>query len=157
MAQKTEEQAPAATEASEKDSPLLDLSDQSVKKLLKAGKARGYVTHDELNAVLPSEEVTPDQIEDTMAMLNDMGITVVEQEEGEEAAEARRGGRRPDEEEGRAVMAQSLPVKTETRAEPPSAPTIPCACTCARWARWSCSRARARSPLPSASRPAARR
>ena len=119
MAQKTEEQAPNASETSEKDSPLLDLSDQSVKKLIKAGKARGYVTHDELNAVLPSEEVTPDQIEDTMALLNDMGITVVEQEEGEEPEAADEVAAAPDDEDsGRAVMAPSLPAKTETRAEP---------------------------------------
>ena len=117
MAQKTEEQAPATAEAAEKDSPLLDLTDQSVKKLLKAGKARGYVTHDELNAVLPSEEVTPDQIEDTMAMLNDMGITVVEQEEGEDAADGPEEAT-PDDDENRSVMAQQLPVKTETKAEP---------------------------------------
>ena len=51
MAQKSEQQAQAPTETAEKDSPLLDLSDQSVKKLIKAGKARGYVTHDELNAL----------------------------------------------------------------------------------------------------------
>ncbi len=118
-AQKTEEPAGSA-EAVEKDAPLLDLSDQSVKRLLKVGKQRGYVTHDELNAVLPSEEVTPDQIEDTMAMLSDMGITVVEQEDGEEGAEpadtAVAGA--ADDEEGRSVMAQSLPAKTETRAEP---------------------------------------
>jgi RNA polymerase primary sigma factor len=117
MAQKSEEQAPAATEAGEKDSPLLDLSDQSVKRLLKAGKARGYVTHDELNSVLPSEEVTPDQIEDTMAMLSDMGITVVDQEEGEEP-EAADEAAPDDEDSGRAVMAPSLPAKSETRAEP---------------------------------------
>ena len=100
MVQKTEEQAPTAAEAPEKDSPLLDLSDQSVKKLLKIGKTRGYVTHDELNAVLPSEEVTPDQIEDTMAMLNDMGITVVEQEEGEDG-EAATDEAPAEDEEGR--------------------------------------------------------
>ena len=119
MAQKTEEQAPAAAETTEKDAPLLDLTDQSVKKLLKIGKTRGYVTHEELNAVLPSEEVTPDQIEDTMAMLNDMGITVVEQEESEDAAEGADEAVAADtEEESRSVMAQTLPAKTETKAEP---------------------------------------
>ncbi|MFM9943441.1 MAG: RNA polymerase sigma factor RpoD [Hyphomicrobiaceae bacterium] len=119
MAQKSEAQAQAPAETAEKDSPLLDLSDQSVKRLLKTGKARGYVTHDELNAVLPSEEVTPDQIEDTMAMLSDMGITVVEQEEGEEGAEAvDEVAAGPDEEESRSVVAQNAPAKTETRAEP---------------------------------------
>ena len=117
MAQKAEEQVSNSPETAEKDSPLLDLSDQSVKKLLKTGKARGYVTHDELNAVLPSEEVTPDQIEDTMAMLSDMGITVIEQEEGDEAEPAEDAAA-DDDESGRAVMAPSLPAKTETRSEP---------------------------------------
>jgi RNA polymerase primary sigma factor len=63
------------------DGPLLDLSDDAVKKMIKVAKKRGYVTMDELNAVLPSEEVTSEQIEDTMAMLSDMGINVVEDDE----------------------------------------------------------------------------
>ncbi|MDX2155595.1 MAG: RNA polymerase sigma factor RpoD [Hyphomicrobiaceae bacterium] len=115
MAQKTEDQAGAATDTVEKDSPLLDLTDQSVKRLLKLGKQRGYVTHDELNAVLPSEEVTPDQIEDTMAMLSEMGISVVEQEESDEAAAP---DEEPDEEDGRALVANNVPAKAEVRAEP---------------------------------------
>ena len=75
-------------QAETNEAPLLDLNDSAVKKLLKTAKRRGYVTHDELNAVMPSEEVTSEQIEDMMAMLNDMGINVVEQEEAEEAEEA---------------------------------------------------------------------
>jgi RNA polymerase primary sigma factor len=63
------------------DSPLLDLTDAAVKRLIKVAKARGYVTLDELNAVLPSDEVTSDQIEDIYAMLGEMGISVVESEE----------------------------------------------------------------------------
>jgi hypothetical protein len=58
------------------DGPLLDLSDDAVKKMIKAAKKRGYVTIDELNSVLPSEEVTSEQIEDTMSMLSDMGIRI---------------------------------------------------------------------------------
>ncbi|MEL6966929.1 MAG: sigma-70 family RNA polymerase sigma factor, partial [Pseudomonadota bacterium] len=69
------------------DRPLLDLNNDAVKKMIKAAKKRGYVTVDELNAVMPSEEVSPDQIEDTMSMLSEMGINVVEEEEAEEAAE----------------------------------------------------------------------
>ena len=69
------------------DSPLLDLSDAAVKRMIKAAKRRGFVTHDELNAVLPSEEVTSDQIEDIYAMLSEMGISVVESEEAEEGTE----------------------------------------------------------------------
>src|SRR5262249_33332012 len=67
------------------DSPLLDLSDAAVKKLIKTAKKRGYVTYEEVNAVLPSEEVSPDQIEDIMAMFSEMGINVVDEDEVEEA------------------------------------------------------------------------
>ncbi|HEY0919262.1 RNA polymerase sigma factor RpoD [Devosia sp.] len=66
------------------DSPLLDLSDAAVKKLIKVAKKRGYVTYEELNAVMPSEEVTSEQIEDIMAMFSDMGINVVDEDEVEE-------------------------------------------------------------------------
>ncbi|MGZ5867159.1 MAG: RNA polymerase sigma factor RpoD [Xanthobacteraceae bacterium] len=61
--------------------PLLDLTDAEVKKMIKLAKKRGYVTHEQINAVMPSEEVTSDQIEDVFAMLNEMGINVVENEE----------------------------------------------------------------------------
>src|SRR6202140_140645 len=70
--------------------PLLDLSDAGVKKMIKAAKKRGYVTYEQLNAVMPSEEVTSEQIEDTLAMLSEMGINVVESEETDpEGAEER--------------------------------------------------------------------
>ncbi len=75
-------EAGAVTEAP--DSPLLDLSDAAVKKLIKVAKKRGYVTYEEVNAVLPSEEVSPDQIEDIMAMFSDMGINVIDEDEVEE-------------------------------------------------------------------------
>ncbi len=68
------------------DSPLLDTLGAAVKKMVTKGKERGYVTYDELNAALPPEDVSSEQIEDTMAMLSEMGINVVENEEQEEAA-----------------------------------------------------------------------
>ena len=68
------------------DAPLLDASIQAVKKMLAGAKERGFVTYDELNRVLPSEKVSSEQIEDTMAMLSEMGVHVVESEEAEEAA-----------------------------------------------------------------------
>ena len=82
----TQEEAEPGPEAQGEghDSPVLDLSDAAVKRMIKAAKARGYVTLDELNAVMPSDEVTSDQIEDIYAMLADMGITVVESEEESE-------------------------------------------------------------------------
>ncbi|QDH72610.1 RNA polymerase sigma factor RpoD [Brevundimonas sp. M20] len=73
------------------DGPLLDLTDAGVKKFIKQAKARGYVTMEELNKVLPSEEVTPDQIEDTLAMLSEMGVNVVEAEEDAEQKEGEGG------------------------------------------------------------------
>ena len=108
-------------EPQQADSPLLDLSDQSVKRMIKLAKKRGFVTHEELNEVLPSEEVTSDQIEDVYTMLNEMGINVVEQEEVEaEAAEPTVAAEADDEEEGgELVEAQrsAVPAKAE-RAEP---------------------------------------
>jgi len=80
---KTEEQTAEKEEAA--DGPILDLSDAAVKKMIKAAKARGFVTHEELAKVLPSEETSADQIEDVMSQLSDMGINVVDSEE--EAAE----------------------------------------------------------------------
>ncbi|MBI1238465.1 MAG: RNA polymerase sigma factor RpoD [Alphaproteobacteria bacterium] len=63
---------------------MLDLTDAAVKKMIAKAKSRGYVTYDELNKVLPSEQVGSEQIEDTMSMLSDMGINVIESEEQEE-------------------------------------------------------------------------
>src|SRR5919106_6401746 len=89
------------------DSPLLDMSDAAVKRMIKLAKQRGFVTYEELNEVLPSEEVSSEQIEDTMAMLAEMGINVVESEgEPEE----------PPEDIEKA--AEGLPVKVERAAEP---------------------------------------
>jgi len=76
-----------ANETPGNDGPLLDLTDAAVKKFIKAAKTRGYVTMDELNKVLPSEEVTSEQIEDTLAMLSEMGVNVVESEDDAEATE----------------------------------------------------------------------
>ena len=69
------------------DSPLLDMSDVGVRKMIAKAKARGYVTYDELNKVLPSDKTSSEQIEDTMALLNEMGINVIESEEAEEGEE----------------------------------------------------------------------
>jgi len=105
----------------------LDMSQAAVKKMIADARERGYITYDQLNAVLPPEQVSSDQIEDVMSMLSEMGIQVTEEEESEESR------------------------KSST------APTTPCACICARWDRSSFCRAKARSPSPSGSRLAATR
>jgi RNA polymerase primary sigma factor len=68
------------------DGPLLDSMNAAVKKLVSRGKDRGYITYDELNAALPPDDVSSEQIEDTMAMLSEMGINVVDDEEEGEAS-----------------------------------------------------------------------
>jgi len=81
---KEAEKPEAGTPEATNDSPLLDLSDAAVKKLIKVAKKRGYVTYEELNAVMPSDEVSSEQIEDFMSMFSDMGINVVDEDEVEE-------------------------------------------------------------------------
>ena len=86
---KEKEKDEKVADAPEKDSPdapspLLDLSDAAVKKMIKQAKKRGFVTFDQLNEVLPSDTTSPEQIEDIMSMLSDMGINVTEAEEDAE-------------------------------------------------------------------------
>ncbi len=63
------------------DSPLIDLNEADVKKLIARGKKRGYLTYDELNAALPQDEMSSEQIEDIMSAISDMGINIVESDE----------------------------------------------------------------------------
>src|SRR6185312_6142487 len=100
--------------------PLLDLSDAAVKKMIKHAKKRGYVTHDQLNAVLPSEEVSSDQIEDIYAMLNEMGINVVEQEEGADDEEAKPTDEQDDDDDSDGELVESKPkaLATTEKKEP---------------------------------------
>ncbi len=74
-----------ATEEST-DSPLIDSSNQAIKKMVAKAKERGYVTYDELNEVLPQDQVSSEQIEDTMAMLSEMGVNVIEGDEAEDSS-----------------------------------------------------------------------
>ncbi len=106
--QQQQTQKPAeAEEAAEEtpEQPVLDLTGANVKKMLARGKERGYVTYDELNAALPQDQFTSEQIEDTMAMLNEMGINVVEAEETEDPA-----------------AAEEAPAESESADEPAETP-----------------------------------
>ena len=102
------------------DGPLLDLSDDAVKKMIKAAKKRGYVTMDELNEVLPSDQVDPDRIEDIMAMLSEMGINVIEDEDAEEATtESEDGDAEAEETEGGELAPSSgTALATAKKKEP---------------------------------------
>jgi RNA polymerase primary sigma factor len=96
--------------------PLLDLSDAAVKKMIKQAKKRGYVTYEQLNSVMPSEEVTSEQIEDVLAMMSEMGINVVETEEAE--ADEEEGAREePEEEEAEGGDLVEVTPKTPAKSE----------------------------------------
>ncbi len=112
------------------ETPLLDTVAAAIKKMVARGKERGYLTYDELNAALPQDQVSSEQIEDTMTMLSELGINVIESEESEEPAEA-------EAEDGETETRGNVDGDDIGRTE-------------------SCCRARARSRSPSASRPAAR-
>ena len=70
------------------ESALIDMSDRDVKKMIKTAKSQGFVTYEQLNKVISSEDFTSEQIEDVMSMLSEMGINVIENEEEEQASEA---------------------------------------------------------------------
>jgi RNA polymerase primary sigma factor len=88
MASKQTAPAEAATAEQDTDTTLLDVQSAAVKRLVARGKERGYITFDELNVVLAPDQTSSEQIEDVMANLSEMGIQVVESEEGEDAEAA---------------------------------------------------------------------
>ncbi|ACL62257.1 RNA polymerase sigma factor RpoD [Methylobacterium nodulans] len=121
----TEREETEAAPEQQTDGPLLDLTDASVKRMIKLAKKRGYVTYDELNEVLPQEEFTSEQIEDVLGQLSELGVNVVEAEEADDnQAEGAGEGGAEDEEvsEGTEVaeVAQNRPavLRTETTKEP---------------------------------------
>ena len=104
------------------DSPLLDLYDAAVKDLIRSAKKRGYVTHNQINALLSSEEVKSEQIEDILAKFSEMGVNVVETEEAkpEEEVATRE---EPEEEAGgenELVEVQQRPVPAQSGAKEPA-------------------------------------
>jgi RNA polymerase primary sigma factor len=121
--------APANAETPDKDAaeapdaalPLLDLSDAAVKKMIKQAKKRGYVTYEQLNAVMPSEEVTSEKIEDVLAMMSEMGINVVETEEADaDDAEEQRDEPEEEESEGGELVETSSKAVAKSEAREPA-------------------------------------
>ena len=97
------------------DSPLLDLSDAAIKKLIRSANKRGYVTHVQINELLSSEEVKSEQIEDILAKLSEMGVNVVETEEAEPEDEG--AGEEAESERGELAEIQqpAAPAKASTK------------------------------------------
>jgi len=119
---KDKEKDDKAADAPEKDSqdapsPLLDLSDAAVKKMIKQAKKRGFVTFDQLNEVLPSDTTSPEQIEDIMAMLSDMGINVSESDDAADEDEEKQE-EAEDETDNELVEVTSKAVTETKKSEP---------------------------------------
>jgi RNA polymerase primary sigma factor len=107
------------------ETPLLDLSDAAVKELIRDAKKRGYVTHDQINALLSSEEVKSEQIEDILAKLNEMGVNVIETTEAELEEDEKEAATReePEEEaegENELVEVQQRSVPAKSGAKEPA-------------------------------------
>ncbi|WP_038932229.1 RNA polymerase sigma factor RpoD [Bradyrhizobium japonicum] len=118
---KDKEKDDKAADAPEKDSqdapsPLLDLSDAAVKKMIKQAKKRGFVTFDQLNEVLPSDQTSPEQIEDIMSMLSDMGINVTEADDSDGDEDKDEGGE--DETDNELVEVTQKAVTEVKKSEP---------------------------------------
>jgi RNA polymerase primary sigma factor len=119
--EKEKEEAPEKEEgAPDQPLPLLDLSDAGVKKMIKAAKKRGYVTIDQINQVMPSGEVSSDQIEDIYAMLNEMGINVVETEDNDNEAEDKDEADDDDDDTGTEVVETKAKSLATTEKKVPS-------------------------------------
>jgi len=73
-----------ASDRTEGDAPLIDLNEGTLKKLIARAKRKGYITYEQLNEALPQDQMTSDQLEDVMSALNEMGVNIVENEEGGE-------------------------------------------------------------------------
>ncbi len=121
-----------------------------LKNLIVLGKERSYLTYAEINDHLPDDMLDAEQIETIISMINDMGIQVYDEApDAETLLMAEVPARLPTRRRRRKPRRRSPPWIPSS-----AAPPIRCACTCARWARWSSSRAKARSRSPSASRTA---
>ena len=100
------------------DGALADPMVQAVKKMIVRAKERGYITYDELNKVLPPDEVSSEQIEDTMTILSEMGINVVETEEADESTVTEAAANDDEEQEAKpAPAAPETPAATETQLD----------------------------------------
>jgi RNA polymerase primary sigma factor len=101
-------------ESGPRERALLDMSDDAVQAMIRRGRQRGFVTHGEINAALPSHEVTSERIEDILAMLHEMGISAVEQDESESEDAGAEPGHDGGEREGELVeVVRQLPAESK--------------------------------------------
>ena len=131
----------------------LDMSQAAVKKMIADARERGYITYDQLNSVLPPDQVSSDQIEDVMSMLSEMGIQRHRGRGGRGGEEERQGSPRSSTVGGTREVALAGGDDREARPHRRPGADVPARDGLGRAAV----AARARSPSPSASRPAATR
>ena len=137
------------TKTEDQNDAMGDMSQAAVKKMISEARTRGYITYDELNKVLPPDQVSSEQIEDVMSMLSEMGINIIEDDEVEE-----------EEQKSTAVVelnANKEVALARARTRNWIARMIRCACICVKWAVLNCSAAKVKSRLPNASRRGATR
>ena len=121
-----------------------------VRQLIAMGKERGYLLYDEVNDILPAEVHSSEEIDDLLSTFERNGIDVYEDLSSAKAALAAADASDTPE----VVVKEEAASKTSnsiSRPAPWKKRTTPFACICARWARFRCSRAKAKSKSPSAS------
>ena len=121
MASKPATTTDTATAERDSETSLLDVQSAAVKRLMAKGKERGYITFEELNAVLPPDQMSTDQIEDVMSAFSEMGIQVVENEDNEdgEAAKPERAETEGEPAEGETAAAGNVDEESLGRTDDP--------------------------------------
>ncbi|WP_193142351.1 MULTISPECIES: RNA polymerase sigma factor RpoD [unclassified Meridianimarinicoccus] len=98
--------------------PMLDMSQTAVKKMIAEAKDRGFITYDQLNQVLPPDQVSSEQIEDVMSMLSEMGINIIEEEEAEDADTSKSTGLTTTSSSREVTVAQTETEKLDRTDDP---------------------------------------
>src|ERR1041384_7066341 len=137
---------------SKKASAAQKESDRKKRELISMGKAKGFLTYDEVNEHMPESILSSEQMDDWLSAFSGEGIEIVDEKSKIEVTGWARGTRTANATTSAARPRRTARKKKRRRATP--RPTIPCASTCGAWGRSRCSRARARSRSPSASRTA---
>ncbi|KXV17469.1 RNA polymerase sigma factor region1.1 domain-containing protein, partial [Gluconobacter oxydans] len=119
MATKTASGTDRNAQEQEGDTTLLDTQSAAVKRLIAKGRERGHITFDELNAVLPQDQMSSEQIEDVMAALSEMGIQVIENEDQDEAEAPAEKEAEGDGEEAEGPQGGNVDAEAASRTDDP--------------------------------------
>ncbi|MEL7461521.1 MAG: RNA polymerase sigma factor RpoD, partial [Pseudomonadota bacterium] len=98
---------------------MLDMSQAAVKKMIAEARERGYITYDQLNDVLPPDQVSSEQIEDVMSMLSEMGINIIENDEAEDGDDDKKSGELVETSTSREVAVSATETEKLDRTDDP--------------------------------------